>query len=46
MAEAGIPEEQRRALVGGHSKAVHDRYTHTSPAAMKAARARLKPLVG
>jgi integrase len=46
MAEAGIPEDQRRALVGGHSKVVHARYTHTSAAALKEARAKMKPLVG
>jgi integrase len=45
MAEAGIPEEQRRALVGGHSKAVHDRYTHTSKEARSAARAKMRPLI-
>jgi len=45
MAEAGIPEEQRRALLGGHSKAVHDRYTHTSKEARSAARAKMRPLI-
>jgi integrase len=45
MAEAGIPEEQRRALVGGHSKAVHEKYTHTSEKARKAARAKMSPLI-
>jgi integrase len=45
MAEAGISSEQRRALVGGHSEAVHQKYTHTSEKAQKAARSKMSPLI-